>query len=87
MTPQDRIRLGTLIGTPHPELFTPDTDSGDNGLLAQWLLSAGWSIHISLYSGGIYHCTLGRTSGDDDISAEAPSRREALALCALGLCE
>ncbi len=85
MTLRDRIRLGTLIGIRHPELFTPDTDSGDNGLLAEWLLSAGYSIKIHKGEDGPYCCTI--EGVDAFLSVAAPSRREALCLAAIGLCQ
>ncbi len=86
MTPRDRTRLGTLIGTRSPELFTPDTDNGDSGMLAEYLLSAGWQITIRYqFTSRNYYCALSRHDVDG-VSVSAPTRKEALCLAAIGLC-
>lgn len=82
----DRSKLRDLVGLrgTYPN-FCPDEDNSDCAIVEEYLLSRGYSIRIHKLTTGPYWCTI--ENGADAISVEAPSRKEALALCALGLCQ
>ena len=84
MTPHDCRRLAALVGFGADcHSFQPDQHAGDCAIVEEYLLSRGYSIRIHKLTTGPYWCTI--ENGDDAISVEAPSRKEALALCAIGL--
>jgi hypothetical protein len=96
MTPNDLARLRRWCGLSDRYVgFNPVESVGDCAIVEDKLLSEGWSVRVNKNIGrfryAVYSCTISRAAkdgdeGPHDFLAEAPSRREAIVLCALGVC-
>ena len=88
MTPEDLDRLRKWVGLSHAHHFRPDQSPGDEMILVEKLLGEGNCVLIAM-AVGVYQCSLRRktVAGSSQAAmAEAPTRREALCLAALGVC-
>ncbi len=88
MTPEDLDRLRKWCGYPRAHHFRPDQSPGDEMILVEKLLGEGHGIYITYNTiSKTYRCRLiDKHSEAHLVMAEAPDRKEALCLAALGVC-
>lgn len=95
MNANDLDRLRRWVGLPDGYTgFDPVATEGDCAMVEDKLLSEGWSVLASKTVGRFRYavCSCTVRSGPDEneeheeFMATAPSRREAVVLCALGVC-